>query len=171
MPKTIMQFVLLKELVLIAGVCLKKRENIFLVVVTWRNRSYLMIDWWLIVAFWFSWQSMNGDDECAYCLIGKQLEGRVDVTIIVVIKFLLSQSSTIIMFTSHGEMFDNNKPWEWVSTCIFEVSVSFIFFHFVSNPMNWLSFLACFEFWFHLNRLLMFLLLVNRLCFMFGCWM
>ena len=85
--------------------------------------------------------------------------------------FLHQTSSTMIMFTSHGETFDNNGPWVWVSICIFDLSVSFILFHFVSNPMNWLSFLGCFVFLFRLDWLSMFLLLVNRLCFMVDCWM
>ena len=62
--------------------------------------------------------------------------------------FLHQTSSTMIMFTSHGETFDNNGPWVWVSICIFDLSVSFILFHFLSNLMNWLSFLGCFVFCF-----------------------
>ena len=55
-------------------------------------------------------------------------------------------SSTIITFTSHSKTFDNNKPWELVSSCIFDVSMLFILFYFVSNPMDWLSFIGCFVF-------------------------
>ena len=56
-------------------------------------------------------------------------------------------SSTIIMFTSHSKTIDNNKPWELVSMGMCEVSAPFILFYFVSNPMNWLSFLGCLNFW------------------------
>jgi len=80
-------------------------------------------------------------------------------------------SVTIIIFPSHGETFDNNQPWESVSICICQMSVLFVLLHFVSNPMNWLSFLGCFDFWFHLDRVLMFFPLVDGLHITFDCWL
>ena len=168
MPKTIIQFVSLQELVFAVWESEWKISRSL-------RREETEVMWWLVggwlLLFWFLWQSINWDDDCACCVVGKLLEGCVDAAIIVDTHFFHHTSSTIPLFTSHREMFDNNKPWEWVSLCIFDVSMSFILFYFVSNPMNWLSFLGCFYLMFCLDRLFMFLLLVNWLCFMFDCWM
>ena len=166
-----MEFILMWSLLFIVKKHCEKCMTNFSMDVMTRNAHFLTIDWWLVVVFLIS-LAIHGQRWWMCWLFDLEaFDGCVCVVIIVGVKFLYDISSTIILFTLHSETFDNNKPWDMVSIDVVEVPVLFVLFYLISNPMNLSSLLLVVFFLFHLDRLLMFLLLVNWLCPMFGCWM
>ena len=166
-----MEFILMWSLFFIVRKHCEKCMTNFSMDVMTRNVHFLTIDWWLVVAFSIS-LAIHGQRWWIYWLLDLEaFDGYVYFVIIVGINFLYRISSTIILFTSHSETFDNNKPWDMVSIDEVKVSVLFVLFYLISNPMNLSSLLFVIFFLFRLDRMFIFLLLAYWLCPMFGCCM